>query len=130
MVAIWSKEWINIWCLIPISLLILWTIINPKFFSKPKSTNNWSSKSVLGEKIWANRNEIPVPNRHKNMVTILTVIQFIGVITLTIGLYRLNLWQTVAGIICVYFGKIWFLDRMVWIFEDMKEHQEYKNLLY
>jgi hypothetical protein len=128
--SIWSKEWIGIWCLIPICLLILWTIINPKIFSKPKSTNNWASKCVLGEKIWANRKEITVPNRHNNMITILTLIQFIVLIILIIGFYQSNVWEVIEGTIFTYMGKMWFLDRMVWVFEDMKEHKEYSDLLY
>jgi hypothetical protein len=33
--------------------------------------------------------------------------------------------------ILIYAGKMWFLDRMVWLFENMKEkHKEYSNWEY
>jgi len=35
------------------------------------------------------------------------------------------------GLPVTYMGKSWFLDRMVWLYEDMKEtHPEYRKWLY
>ncbi|MCA9374396.1 hypothetical protein KC725_04520 [Candidatus Peregrinibacteria bacterium] len=129
-ITIWSRAWIGIYCLVPLAVLILWTAINPKFFTKPESTKNWASKSVLGEKVWTNRKKVPVPSHHKTAINILTLLQALGVIITGFGLYYFDFWQTMTGIFCVYFAKMWFLDRMVWIFEDMKQHDEYKSLLY
>ena len=128
--SIWSRVWIGWYAFIPIFAILFWTYINPKFFKEPKSTNNWSSKCVLGEKIWANKDKIKVPKNHKTIITILTLLQFAGGVFLLIGLYQLLFWPTLTGVIIVYLSKMWFLDRMVWIFEDMKEHPEYKKLLY
>ena len=36
---------------------------------------------------------------------------------------RIDFLLTIIGIIIVYLSKMWFLDRMVWIFEDMKKKQ-------
>ena len=38
----------------PVGLLIviIWFVINPRIFPKPKSYENWMSKGVFGEKIW------------------------------------------------------------------------------
>ena len=33
----------------------------------------------------------------------------------------LDVWLTVAGIVIVHGGKLWYLDRMVLLFEDMKQ---------
>lgn len=128
--AIWSRVWLGWYALVPVGILIVWTAVNPKFFKKPKSTKNWASKSVLGEKVWTNRKKIDVPPHHKMAINILTATQFIGVIITGFGLYHFDFWQTVAGALCVYFSKMWFLDRMVWIFEGMKDHDEYTSLLY
>lgn len=129
-ISIWSRIWLGIWCLVPVGFLIIWAFLNPKFFKKPQSTKNWASKSVLGEQVWANRKQFPVPKHHQTPVIILSLLQFFGVIILGFGLFQLNLWQTIAGTITVYFAKMWFLDRMVWLFEDMKDHKEYRDLLY
>ena len=70
-VAFWSREWIGLWFLIPAILSLAWMIINPVFFNKARSTNNWASKSVLGERVWANRDKIDVPRAHKTLPKIL-----------------------------------------------------------
>lgn len=129
-VSIWSRIWIAWYALIPIAAILFWTYINPKFFKEPKSTNNWGSKAVLGEKIWANRDEIKIPRNHKVIITILTLLQVVGSLFLFVGLYELLFCPTLVGIIIIYLAKMWFLDRMVWIFEDMTGHTEYKKLLY
>ena len=129
-VSIWSRIWIGWFSLIPIFILLIWTFINPKFFKKPRTTNTWSAKCVLGEKILANRNKIPVPKQLIIVKNILTIIQSIGGIFLIYGLYELHFWTTLVGITLIYMGKMWFLDRMVWLFDEMKEHPEYKSWLY
>lgn len=128
--AIWSREWIAWYSLIPIIILLIWIVINPKLFKPPTSTDNWASKCVLGEKIWANRDEIDVPVHHKPIINILTLMQTIGGISLFTGLYQFDFCLTFSGMIIVYFAKMWFLDRMVWIFEDMKLNAEYQHLSY
>jgi hypothetical protein len=30
----------------------------------------------------------------------------------------------------VILAKTWFIDRMVWLFEEMKDHPEYQDWLY
>ncbi|MFA5259116.1 MAG: DUF6653 family protein [Candidatus Pacearchaeota archaeon] len=119
--AIWSRIWLGWYSLIPILILIIWLIINPTLFKKPKSFNNWGSKSVLGEKFWSERKTTPVPSYHKSIIMILTILQTIGGIILIIGLWKLDIYLTINGTIIVYFSKMWFLDRMVWIFEDMNK---------
>ena len=39
---------------------------------------------------------------------------------LRVRLVALDVWLTVAGIVIVHGGKLWYLDRMVLLFEDMK----------
>ena len=39
-------------------------------------------------------------------------------------------WATVSGVAIIMLSKLWFLDRMVWLFEDMIDsHEEYRNWL-
>ncbi len=73
--AIWSRAWISWYSGIPIFILIFWLAMNPNLFKKPISFNNWGSKSVLGEKFWSERKHNPVPEYHKTLITILTILQ-------------------------------------------------------
>lgn len=118
--AVWSRIWIGWYCLIPIAVLVIWLIVNPTLFPKPKSLDHWGSKAVLGEKYWAERKQMPVPSHHHKPVLILTILQTIGGIILIIGLWQLQLSMTIIGTVIVYLAKMWFLDRMVWVYEDMK----------
>ena len=45
----------------------------------------------------------------------------IGLALLVYGLVTLDVWMTIAGIVIVHGGKLWYLDRMVLLFEDMKQ---------
>ncbi len=129
--SIWSRTWIEYWAWIPIALSVLWIWINPRLFSKPLSTNNWASKAVLGERVWINRKNISVPRHHRFAPNLLSSVSAIGLPFLIWGLWQLSIWPTLAGTILVYAGKIWFLDRMVWLYEDMKDvNQEYSEWLY
>jgi hypothetical protein len=130
-ISIWSREWIGYWAWAPVALSVFWIWINPRIFSRPPSTDNWASKAVLGERVWINRNNIPVPKHHRLAPNLLNCISALGIPFLIWGLWQPSVWPTAVGTILVYAGKVWFLDRMVWLFEDMKDsNDEYSHWLY
>ncbi len=118
--AIWSRMWLGWWCLAPIGLLIVWTIVNPRAFPPPKSTDNWASKGVLGERIWVARDQHPVPRHHRVAALLLTLLSTLGLPPLIYGLWTLDAWATLCGFALTFFGKLWFVDRMVWLHEDQR----------
>ncbi|MGA9382659.1 MAG: DUF6653 family protein, partial [Phormidium sp.] len=99
--AIWSRVWLGWWCLIPVTIVIGWMWLNSRIFPKPNSTNNWASKAVLGERVWLNRDNIPVPKHHQGVPNILSVVSTSGVIFLIWGLVALNVWPTLLGVALV-----------------------------
>ena len=90
--ALWSRIWIGWWCLIPVAIALAWTFLNPVVFNKPKSTDNWASKSVLGERVWQNRDKAVVPEYHKTMPHILNGISSIGMLLSIWGIVMLSVW--------------------------------------
>jgi hypothetical protein len=129
--AIWSRAWLGWWSLLPIAATLLWNWYNARLFSPPKSTDNWASKSVLGERVWINRQQVPIPTHHRTFPHFLTGLAAIGSIISIYGLWTLNLPLTLLGLLLIYIGKLWFLDRMVWLYEDMKTATpEYASWLY
>ena len=129
--AFWSRVWIGWWALVPIIVVLAWVWFNPRIFPEPKSTNNWASKGVAGEWVWKNRKEVPVPKRHLIVPNILSAVNAIGAIPFIWGLVILAIWPTVIGGIVMFISKLWFCDRMVWLYEDMKDATpEYKSWLY
>ncbi len=120
--AIWSRVWIGWYCLIPLSILIFWVVINPTLFRKPASFESWGSKAVLGERIYMARNKVPLPAHHRVPITILTILQTLGGLLLAYGLWKLHIHLTILGTVSIYLSKMWFLDRMVWLYTESK-HQ-------
>ena len=120
--AFWSRLWIGWWCLVPGLIAIAWMFINPIFFRKPKSTKNWASKAVLGERVYLNRDKVKIPEMHQTpLLKMLNVISSIGMILSIWAIIYYSIWGAFCGITLAYLGKSWYLDRMVWLYEDMKE---------
>ena len=44
------------------------------------------------------------------------------------GVLMFEVWPTISGMIIVYSGKVWFLDRMVWLWQDMKDVPDIRSL--
>mgnify|MGYP003630221037 CR=1 FL=1 len=39
----------------------------PRIFPVPVSTDSWTSKGALGERVWINRKTLPIPIQHSKM---------------------------------------------------------------
>jgi hypothetical protein len=44
----------------------------------------------------------------------------VGLLVIAYGVWVLDPWATVAGVILGSLAKLWFCDRMVWLYEDMQ----------
>lgn len=130
--AFWSRAWIGWWCLIPGVVSLLWMLFNPIFFDKPHSTKNWASKSVLGERVYLNRDKVEIPDIHKTaLYGILNVICFVGTVVAIWAIIYYSVCGAILGVTLAYIGKSWYLDRMVWLYETMKsENEEYQKWEY
>jgi hypothetical protein len=130
-VAVWSRAWLG-WCsLIPIALSLAWTWLNPRVFAAPRSTDAWTSRGVFGERIWLARKEEPVPKRHRVLPNVLNAVGAAGIPLIAWGVYRFSLWPTLVGCALVYAGKLWYLDRMVWLFDDVsRDDPKYAAWIY
>jgi hypothetical protein len=95
---------------------------NPLFFKAPKSTRNWASRSVLGERIWVDRDKIELPEQFRSRASSLVANGYstVGVGFVAFGLIDLNVLATVAGLLITHGGKAWYLDRISLLFAEMK----------
>lgn len=119
--AIWSRVWLGWWSLAPVGALLVWTWVNPRVFPPPASVDSWMSRGVLGERIWLARKTDPIPPHHNRMAVILSVASGLGTALLIWGLVLLDAGLTLAGLLLAMGGKLWFLDRMVWLKADMEQ---------
>ena len=119
--AIWSRVWIGWWALAPVAALMVWTWVNPRIFPAPKSTNNWASKGTFGERVWLNAKAVPIPAHHAWWARALSIASGLAVLPMAYGLYVLDPFAAFLGALLASLLKLWFVDRMVWLYEDMKD---------
>jgi hypothetical protein len=116
--ALWSRVWFGWFCLLPTTLILGWIWLNPRAFPPPRSTRNWASEATLGERIWLRRKWQPIPQEHARAARILTLLAMSGIPLLVWGVWKLTPWPALFGLFVIYTGKLWFLDRMVWLYRD------------
>jgi len=46
--AVWSRDWIGWWSLVPVALSLIFMMVNPLLYPRPRSTRNWASRAVFG----------------------------------------------------------------------------------
>ena len=119
--AVWSRDWIGVWCLVPVALAVGWMYANPLFFKPPRSTRNWASRAVLGERIWVDRDKLVLPEQFRSRAVphITNAFSAVGLALLAYGLVDLNLIATVAGLLITHLPKAWYMDRMTLLYRDM-----------
>jgi hypothetical protein len=128
--AFWSRVWLGGGSLFLIILSLVWMFLNPRLFRPAMSTDNWASRSVLGERVWMNRDRIPVPDYHRIVPHLLNLISGIGLLGVIWGTLVFDPRSLLTGLAFVYLGKLWFLDRMTWLYQDMQQVPEYGIWLY
>ena len=117
--SIYSRAVLGWWALVPLALALGWTLLNPRVFPAPARTDGWASKGTFGERIFLNRRAVPIPERHARMAAILTSVSVAGLAVMAWGLVVLDPWAAACGVAVAILAKLWFVDRMVWLYEDM-----------
>jgi hypothetical protein len=57
----------------------------------------------MGERVWLNRDALPVPVYHRIVPNVLSAVSVSSVLFI------------IKGVLLAYLSKLWFVDRMVWI---------------
>jgi len=124
LLSVWSIKWLLWWSLPVLAVAFLWLWLNPRLFSIPNNTDNWASRATFGERVWLNRAVIAIPGHHHRWALFLSVIAGVGFLLAVVAAYFNLLLATIsAGMVC-WLGKLWFCDRMVWLYQDMSATSE------
>ncbi|NWF60256.1 MAG: hypothetical protein HXY43_13580 [Fischerella sp.] len=85
---------------------------------------------AMDDEVWAHHaNPWSVWTRYTTLPLI--IIAIIGMVFVIWGVAVLAIWPTLFGTALVYLGKLWFCDRMVWLYEDTKDADpQYQSWLY
>ncbi|WP_294226162.1 DUF6653 family protein [uncultured Shimia sp.] len=125
-IAVFSRVWLGWGAVLPVGLVILWTWWNPRAFAPPKTTNSWAAHGTFGERVFLNRKAVSIPSHHTRWAIALGVVSGVGMVPWIWGLWQLDLGMTLFGLSLMIGGKLWFVDRMVWLYQDMKDaHPDY-----
>lgn len=119
--AIWSHTSIGWWSLVAVVTVVIWAAVNPRAFPPPATTDNWASKATFGERVWLNRSRIEIPPHHRRTATVLTTIAALAFAIAVVGAWLNEPLSTCIGGTTAFLSKLWFCDRMVWLYEDMKD---------
>ena len=117
--ALLSRIWLGWFCLGPVALVVCWTIWNPRAFGPPASTDSWASKGTFGERLFLQRATLEIPAHHLVWARALTALSALGVVPWIYGIWRVELWPILTGLTLIMGAKAWFVDRMVWLHQDM-----------
>jgi hypothetical protein len=130
-VAVWSHHWISWWSLLPIAAAVAFLYVNPWLFPPPRSTRNWASKAVLGERVWLTEGRRFLPEQSAAAFYAFQALSAANILALVCGIIWSDVPLTVVSTINILVAKSWFNDRMVWLFSVRCEAvPEYKNWLY
>lgn len=118
----WSRDRIGWWSLCPVALDCLWAWLNPRVFPRPDRSGYWMSRAVLGERTWLKRRrDGALPADHRTVPTLIAAISGVGLLPNGWGLWALDGWPILCGLILSLGGKLWFLDRMVWVVSEQSD---------
>lgn len=115
--AVWSRTWLGWGALLPIAMVLGWIWWNPRAFGAPQSFDSWAARGVLGERVYLHHRSDIAPH-HSAPTKVLLWISGLGILPYGFGLWRLELWPVLLGIALIVLGKMWFVDRMAWIWDD------------
>ncbi|MFV2061597.1 MAG: DUF6653 family protein [Gammaproteobacteria bacterium] len=123
-ISMWSRIWFGQWSLLLLLFTLAWIWFNPRLTSTKKTKNIWAMQAVLGERLWLNRHSNLIPEHHFFVITALQIIVIISFLVCLAGIIILSPWITFFGLSMTYVGMCWFLDRMVWLYNDDKAQKE------
>ncbi|WP_299477708.1 DUF6653 family protein [uncultured Roseibium sp.] len=118
--AIWSIHWIGWLAILPIGFMAVWTFLNPRIFAAPANAESWAARGVLGERAFLNRKKIPIPPEHLLFGYLTTGCCGMFMIVVVWAFFASMFWWALTAWLGVVLSKVWFVDRMAWLWNDVK----------
>jgi hypothetical protein len=83
--------------------------------------DSWAARGVMGERLWLGRRTLPIPRHHARWALGLSLASGACLVPLAWGLVVFDPWATAFGALGASAMKLWFVDRMAWLHQDMTE---------
>jgi hypothetical protein len=117
--AIWSRVWIGWWSLVPVSLLVVWLLVNPHIFPPVTAAQDWAAKGIHGERLWLHSSAAALPGHYRGVLRWLIVPGAAGGLLLAWGVIQLSAWPTVFGATMLTLAQLWRIDRLGLLYDEM-----------
>ena len=115
--AIWSREWIGWWALVPFGLVVVWLVLNTRVFRPVSGASSWAAKGIFGEHRWL-EDHSRVPSGHRVVLRWLVATGLAGAVLMFYGLAVLAVWPTVMGMSLLVLAQLWRIDRFGLLYEE------------
>lgn len=115
--AVWSRVWLGWWALVPLILVAGWLWLNPRIFAPPPDLSGWAARGVMGERVFLHRRD-SVAAQHQRAARALALVSALGLVPYAWGLWVYDFWAVACGTALIAGGKLWFVDRMAWVWAD------------
>ena len=115
--AVWSRVWLGWWALPLVLAVLVWTWWNPRAFPPPARFDSWMTRGIMGERIFLTE-RAQLAAHHQRAAVVLGWLSLPGAVLMVWGLWTLWWEAAVFGTALCLMPKLWFLDRMAWIYQD------------
>ncbi|TFG05101.1 MAG: hypothetical protein EU536_03035 [Promethearchaeota archaeon] len=110
---------------IPLVVVLIWVILNPIIFRKPKHLDRWISQGVLAEQWWVQELKREFKFDFTLFCNVMALLAFIPMLVIaflpTEMRYQL-MWPYIYCSTLAFIFKIWFVDRVVFQYEKYKQN--------
>lgn len=122
LLAIWSHSWLGPGPSFGLTAgVLIWLWLNPRIFPAPANKSSWAARATFGERVWLNQKSVPIPKGENKQALILSAVSGVGFMAAVYGALITHPILTITGAIVTYVGKIAFLDRMVTLYDQMRD---------
>lgn len=122
LLSAYSFWWIGYWCLLPAALVAAWAWINPRAFAPPRNRDSWAAHVTFGERVWAQpAPPSPFPRTTRALQPCFRCCPASGWRSRFRGWPCATAGRSRPGCAVSVIAKLWFCDRMAWLYENMKD---------
>ncbi len=95
--------------------------MNPRVFPAFRNDRAWITRGVLGERMFMNRKEVPIPGDHVRIAHLLIALAFIAMIGAIVGFVTKQFWLALGGWLLCHFQDVVCRSYGV----DIRNHEEH-----